>query len=151
MTAGWREELRSRGYRVTPQRQLVLEAVSSLEHGTPEQICDEVRRTASGVNISTIYRTLELLEGLGLVVHTHLGHGAPTYHPADRADHVHLVCRGCGSVIQVTPAVTEELVTTLRSDYGFAADVQHLTVFGRCQQCRAAETASAPGGQGTPG
>lgn len=145
MTA-WHEELRSRGYRVTPQRQLVLEAVTTLEHGTPEQIREEVRRTASGVNISTIYRTLELLEQLGLVVHTHLGHGSPTYHLADEADHVHLVCRGCGDVTEVSPAVTAGLVQALRSDFGFETDVQHLTVFGHCDQCQAADATSATDG-----
>lgn len=146
MTA-WHEELRSRGYRVTPQRQLVLEAVTGLEHGTPEQICEEVRRTAAGVNISTIYRTLELLEQLGLVVHTHLGHGAPTYHLADEADHVHLVCRDCGEVTEVSPSMTAGLVTSLRAEHGFETDVQHLTVFGHCQRCR---DASAPDGAREP-
>lgn len=139
----WHEELRARGYRVTPQRQLVLEAVRTLEHGTPEQICAEVRRTAQGVNISTIYRTLELLEQLGLVVHAHLGHGAPTYHLADEADHVHLVCRGCGEVTEVSPTVTSGLVRELRSDHGFETDVQHLTVFGHCPSCRRVDGAES--------
>ena len=62
-------KLHSLGYRLTPQRQLVLEAVDSLEHATPDDILVEVRKTASGVNISTVYRTLELLEELGLVSH----------------------------------------------------------------------------------
>ena len=75
---------RAQGYRLTPQRQLVLEAVAALGHATPDEICAEVRKTARGVNISTVYRTLELLEELGLVTHAHLGHGAPTYHLADR-------------------------------------------------------------------
>ena len=74
--------LRSLGMRLTPQRQLVLEAVTTLRHGTPDEIGAEVRRTAGAVNISTVYRTLELLEELGLVRHAHLGHGAPSYHPA---------------------------------------------------------------------
>ena len=94
MTQAWDEELRARGYRVTPQRQLVLEAVTKLEHATPEEICASVQQTARGVNISTIYRSLELLEQLGLVTHTHLGHGAPRYHLAAEAEHVHLVCAG---------------------------------------------------------
>src|SRR5262245_43917847 len=104
MAETWQQELRARGYRVTPQRQLVLEAVTSLRHGTPEEICAEVQRTAHGVNISTVYRTLELLEDLALVKHTHLGHGAPTYHVATEADHVHLVCQRCGAVQDVSPA-----------------------------------------------
>ncbi len=61
--------LRAQGYRLTPQRQLVLPAVNELGHGTPDEICLEVQRTAGGVNISTVYRTLELLEELGLVTH----------------------------------------------------------------------------------
>ena len=103
MRQAWDEELRARGYRVTPQRQLVLEAVTKLEHATPEEICASVQQTARGVNISTIYRSLELLEQLGLVTHTHLGHGAPRYHLAAEAEHVHLVCAGCGRITQVSP------------------------------------------------
>src|SRR2546430_17603173 len=83
---GWDEQLRARGYRVTPQRQLVLEAVARLDHATPEEIGAQVQQTARGGNISTIYRTLELLEQVGMVTHTHLGHGAPIYHLASHAD-----------------------------------------------------------------
>jgi Fur family ferric uptake transcriptional regulator len=135
--AEWHEELRARGYRLTPQRQLVLDAVVELGHATPEEIVDRVRRTASGVNISTVYRTLELLEELGLVTHTHLGHGAPTYHSATDADHVHLVCRECGAVEEVPPAVVEESVRRIAADHDFAVDVSHFAVFGVCGVCRA--------------
>lgn len=136
MADTWQEELRARGYRVTPQRQLVLEAVTELEHGTPEEICTRVQRTARGVNISTIYRTLELLEDLGMVKHTHLGHGPPTYHLATQAEHVHLVCRECGKVEDVTPKVAGGLVDVLAREYGFETDVHHLTVYGLCKSCR---------------
>ena len=134
----WDEELRSRGYRVTPQRQLVLEAVAKLDHATPEEIAASVQKTAKGVNISTIYRTLELLDNLGLVTHTHLHHGAPTYHLASRADHVHLVCRDCGKVGEVSPEAIKPLITALDEGEGFETDVAHLTVFGRCRDCRLA-------------
>ncbi len=137
MAPAWDEELRARGYRVTPQRQLVLEAVTKLEHATPEEICADVQATARGVNISTIYRALELLEQLGLVTHTHLGHGAPRYHLAAEAQHVHLVCAQCGQVTQVDPDAVSALVTALRDNHGFETDVGHLTVFGRCAGCRA--------------
>ena len=132
----WDEELRSRGYRVTPQRQLVLEAVARLDHATPEEIAASVQQTAKAVNISTIYRTLELLDNLGLVTHTHLNHGAPTYHLASDADHVHLVCQDCGKVEQTTPDVIRPLVTALEDKHGFETNVAHLTVFGRCADCR---------------
>jgi Fur family transcriptional regulator, ferric uptake regulator len=136
VTEPWHEELRARGYRVTPQRQLVLEAVTALRHATPEEICAEVQRTARGVNISTIYRTLELLEQLGLVKHTHLGHKPPTYHLATEANHVHLVCRECGEVYDVTPTVARGLVEVPEDEHGFETDVHHLTVYGRCRNCR---------------
>jgi Fur family ferric uptake transcriptional regulator len=141
MTQAWDKELRARGYRVTPQRQLVLEAVTKLEHASPEEIWEDVQQTASGVNISTIYRALELLEQLGLVTHTHLGHGAPRYHLAAEADHVHLVCSSCGRITQVPPDEVSALVTALDEDHGFQTDVGHLTVFGRCAECRAREGA----------
>ena len=132
----WDTELRAHGYRVTPQRQLVLEAISKLDHATPEEIAAQVQETARGVNISTIYRTLELLDKLGLVTHTHLRHGAPTYHLASDADHVHLVCQDCGRVTEVAPEGIRALVTALDEGHGFETDVTHLTVFGRCSECR---------------
>ncbi|GAB3406001.1 Fur family transcriptional regulator [Flindersiella endophytica] len=128
-------ELRSRGYRLTPQRQLVLEAVQELGHATPDEVLTAVRSKARGVNQSTIYRTLELLEELELVTHTHLGHGAPTYHPASAPDHAHLVCRSCDRVQQVDPDVVEPLVHALQERYGFVTDIRHLTVQGDCADC----------------
>jgi Fur family transcriptional regulator, ferric uptake regulator len=137
MERTWDEQLRARGYRVTPQRQLVLEAVDRLGHATPEEIVTEVQQTARGVNISTVYRTLELLEQIGMVTHTHLSHGAPTYHLATASEHVHLVCRDCGRVSEVSPAAIEPLTALLEHEYGFETDVRHLTVFGRCKECQA--------------
>ena len=137
---GWQSELRAKGYRLTPQRQLVLEAVGVLGHATPEEIAVAVRQTASGVNISTVYRTLELLEELGLVQHTHLGHGAPTYSVASDHDHVHLVCRDCGAVDEVDTSVVEDVVRRLSAERGFSVDVGHFAVFGRCRACTAAAT-----------
>jgi Fur family ferric uptake transcriptional regulator len=128
-------ELRSRGYRLTPQRQLVLEAVTTLGHATPEDVHAWVRERSASVNISTVYRTLELLEDVGLVNHAHLTHGAPTYHAAAAPEHVHLICRDCGKVTEIEPAVVAPMVDTLRAEQGFVADVGHLTVFGSCQEC----------------
>jgi Fur family ferric uptake transcriptional regulator len=131
------DELRSRGYRLTPQRQLVLEAVSTLGHATPEDVHAWVRERSSGVNISTVYRTLEVLEEVGLVKHAHLSHGAPTYHAAAAPEHVHLVCRDCGKIIEIEPSEITPMVDELRHTHGFAADIGHLTVFGSCSECAA--------------
>ena len=135
---GWQAQLRARGYRLTPQRQLVLEAVGKLGHGTPEEIAADVRQTAAAVNISTVYRTLELLEQLGLVQHTHQGHGAPTYSIPSDDDHVHLVCRDCGGVDEVDSSVVDEVVRRLSAERGFTVDVGHFAVFGLCRACAAA-------------
>ena len=132
MAQTWDDTLRASGYRVTPQRQLVLEAVARLEHATPEDIYAEVRQTARGINVSTVYRTLELLEELDLVKHSHIHHGAPTYHLAQAAQHVHLVCRRCEQLTEVDQSAVTPLVTALEEHQGFLTDVGHLTVFGLC-------------------
>jgi Fur family transcriptional regulator, ferric uptake regulator len=134
-SVAWHSELRARGYRLTPQRQLVLEAVDSLRHATPDEIFEEVHRIASGVNISTVYRTLELLEELELIRHAHLGHGAPSYSVAWDDDHVHLVCRECGGVDEVAPETLSDVVQRLHAERGFDVDVGHFAVFGRCAGC----------------
>ncbi len=137
--ADWRERLRARGYRLTPQRELVLRAVDRLGHATPDEVLTSVREESQAVNISTVYRTLELLEELDLVRHAHISDRAPTYHTTASPPHLHLVCRGCGSVTEVAPDVVTPLTRTLREDHGFTTDVGHLTVFGTCADCAAGE------------
>ena len=134
-TQDWQETLRSKGYRLTPQRELVLHAVERLGHATPDEVLTAVRRESQAINISTVYRTLELLEQLGLVRHAHISDRAPTYHSTATPTHLHLVCRSCGSVTEVSPEVVEPLTGMLREDYGFATDVGHLTIFGTCRSC----------------
>src|ERR1700728_2042421 len=144
MSQTWDAALRASGYRVPPQRELVLEAVTRLKHASPEEIFAELHQRASGVNVSTIYRTLELLEQLGLVTHTHLGHGAPRYHLAAEAQHVHLVCRECRRLTELAPEGATPLVKALDEEHGFETDVGHLTVFGICRDCRGLPEASGP-------
>jgi Fur family ferric uptake transcriptional regulator len=128
--------LRERGLRLTPQRQLILEAVHELGHATPELVHNHVRERVAGVNITTVYRTLELLENLGLVNHTHLSHGSPTYHAAGADQHVHLVCRACGSISEVDPSVMLPVTDRLRDEKGFRVDVGHVSLFGECADCK---------------
>ncbi len=134
-----RSTLHDRGMRMTPQRQLVLDAVRELDHATPEQICAHVQRAAPAVNITTIYRTLDLLEGLELVRHTHLGHGAPSYSTRPH-EHVHLVCHSCGAVVEVSPGELDGLAATLLERRGFELDPAHLALSGRCARCSREET-----------
>lgn len=122
--------LHARGLRLTQQRERVLAAVRNLGHATPEQIFDAVPE----VDLATVYRTLELLEEIGMVRHTHLDHGAPAYRPAED-DHVHVVCHQCGSVVDAPAALADDLERRLRDERGFWLDRAHLTVFGRCTSC----------------
>jgi Fur family ferric uptake transcriptional regulator len=131
-TADLATSLRARGLRVTPQREQVLAAVRALGHATPEQISD----TVVGVDVTTVYRTLELLEELGLVRHAHLGHGAPSYRPAED-EHIHVVCHACGVVTDADAALVDTLAERLQADSGFVLDRAHFTVFGRCRSCAA--------------
>lgn len=133
-----RRTLHERGMRMTPQRQLVLDAVRELSHATPEQICQRVQLTAPTVNITTVYRTLELLEKLSLVRHTHLGHGAPSY-SVDEHEHVHLVCHRCGRVSEVPCSLLDGVSARLDADQGFQLDASHLALSGTCRDCVAEE------------
>ena len=135
VTEDWQSKLREKGYRLTPQRELVLRAVEKLGHATPDEVLAAVRQESQAVNISTVYRTLELLEQLGLVRHAHITDRAPTYHSTATPDHVHLVCRNCGSITEVEPEVIKPLTDALEERYGFTTDVGHLTVFGTCRNC----------------
>lgn len=143
MDTSLRQTLRQRGLRMTPQRQLVLDAVLDLEHATPEQICAQVQLNAPAVNITTIYRTLDLLERLGLVQHNHLGHGAPSYSPQGH-EHVHLVCHWCGTVTEVSPDLLDELGDRLRRDAGFQLDATHVALSGTCANCVGVDGAALP-------
>jgi Fur family transcriptional regulator, ferric uptake regulator len=136
MTSDWRVRLREKGYRLTPQRELILEAVERLGHATPDEVLAEVRTHSTAVNASTVYRTLEVLEELGLVRHAHLSDRAPTYHSMSEHEHFHLVCRNCHRVISVDPDVLTPVSDRLVAEHDFVVDVGHLTVFGRCGSCR---------------
>lgn len=129
------QRLRGSGYRLTPQRRLILDAVRQLGHATPEDVANEVREV--GINTSTVYRNLEVLEGLGLLKHTHLVDRAPTYHVVSEHEHIHLVCRECQRVRSVAPDVVSVLVETLATQHGFVVDVGHLAIFGHCVSCEA--------------
>jgi Fur family ferric uptake transcriptional regulator len=131
----WQERLRASGHRLTPQRELVLAAVETLGHATPDEVYAEVRARSEAINLSTVYRTLELLDELGLIKHAHLTDRAPTYHAAGGHEHAHLVCRRCHRVISVGTEQVAAALGPLVGEHGFAPDYGHLSVFGLCQDC----------------
>ena len=130
-------KLRNQGYRLTPQRMMILSAIeNSDDHISAEEIFGQVVAKYPHVNISTVYRTLELLKELNLVTETDLGEGRVRYHPAYKGHHHHLVCRECGAIIDLDESVIDSLKDTLLREYKFDADLRHLAIFGHCEKCR---------------
>jgi Fur family ferric uptake transcriptional regulator len=130
------ERLRERGMRMTSQRERVMAAVTQLVHATPDQVAESVPE----VDLTTVYRTLELLEQIGLLAHTHLGHGAPSYRLA-ADDHIHVVCHRCKKVVDAPAGLADPLAKQLSDERGFVLDRSHFTVFGTCADCAAGGTA----------
>jgi len=131
----WDDVLHSAGLRATPARQLVLDALDELGHGTPEELHARVETRLVGLSLSTVYRSLETLAEHGVVGHTHLGGHGKTYQLATHADHAHLVCRACGAVTEVDPDLVRRFLVGLTERHAFLPDAGHLSVFGVCATC----------------
>jgi Fe2+ or Zn2+ uptake regulation protein len=127
--------IREQGERVTTARRALITAlVQARGHVTAEDLAALVQKEQPDVHLSTIYRSLDALERMGVVDHVHLGHGRAVYHLADEP-HQHLVCEVCGTVIEVPDATFAELESTLRRRYGFTIRPNHFAVLGRCRAC----------------
>jgi Fur family ferric uptake transcriptional regulator len=131
------ETLREQGYRLTPQRLMILSSIHGSDHHiSAEEIYAQVCAKYPNVNISTVYRTLELLKELGLVTETDLGGGKFRYHSVEKGHHHHLICRKCGRIFELDEAVLNPVEGAILRKYGFKADLSHLAVFGNCVQCQ---------------
>ncbi len=129
--------LRGMGYRLTPQRMMVVEALHSADkHVSAEEIFAQVQARYPYANISTVYRTLDLLEELGLVAKVALGDGCVRFHPVDKGRHHHLVCQKCQTIIDVPETALVPLAESLEREYGFKAELRHIALFGLCAKCR---------------
>jgi Fe2+ or Zn2+ uptake regulation protein len=129
--------LRERGQRVTPQRLAIARVLRELDsHVTAERVYGEVSARMPGVSLPTVYATLELLEQLGLVRRVSADTGAIVY-DGRMDDHHHLVCRRCGAIADVDPAVDVRGLLAGARDSGFAADYAQVVVMGLCSSCRA--------------
>ena len=125
------------GYRLTPQRIMILSAIENSDsHISAEEIYLQVRARYSHMNISTVYRTLELLSELGLVTETVMGDGRVRYHSIGKGHHHHLVCQGCGEIIDVEESMLSRLWDEIGQRYDFKVDMKHLAFFGLCSKCR---------------
>jgi Fur family ferric uptake transcriptional regulator len=132
------EVLRDRGLRMTPQRRaIVAEIMRTRGHISPTALARKVQREMPGVNASTVYRTLALLEEIGVLSHAHLEGGAE-YHRAEEAGHVHLTCSNCGAEDDLSLEEAEALSHLIERHREFLPDLTHFAISGLCAECRRA-------------
>jgi Fe2+ or Zn2+ uptake regulation protein len=129
------ELVRQHGGRVTSSRRILLRILfSSTGHRTAEELAAEVQVEAPDIHLSTIYRNLDDLEHLGVVVHSHFGHGPATYHLATSV-HGHFVCEECGKLVEVPDTMFSGLAQEAATRFGFTIDPHHFAMLGRCADC----------------
>ena len=130
------DDLRQRGYRITPQREHVVDILAHAgRHMSAEEIYAQLQERTRVSNISTVYRTLDVLWEEGFACRNDLSEGKIVYTTHMHGPHIHLVCRQCDQVIEAEPKVLSSLGDTLQTEYGFHADLQHLSIFGLCASC----------------
>ncbi len=121
---------------MTPQRRAIVEEIMRAKgHINAAAIARRVQARMPGVNASTIYRTLSLLEEIGVLSHAHLESG-PEYHRADEAGHIHLTCSNCGASDDLSMAEARSLHSLIQKHHGFTADLTHFAISGLCAKCR---------------
>jgi Fur family ferric uptake transcriptional regulator len=135
-----RDYLRARGLRWTPQRRLLLDVLAETDgHVTGSELVERCRDVDPGTTPSTVYRTLRVLEDLGVVRHAHGRDGREEFHVRPATDHGHLHCEHCGASWEIGPEDATATVASFRERFGFEVDLSHLTVVGRCAACRDGE------------
>ncbi len=133
------ELLRKAGHKMTPQRLMILRALRHAEgHVSASQIADEVRASYPFVDVSTVYRTLDVLKRMGLVTATDLGQGDVLFEWVQEAPHHHLVCQQCKGIQDLDHRYLDELGANIRKELGFAPTMHHFAIFGMCSHCQAA-------------
>ncbi len=131
--------LRGRGMRMTPQREMVLAALHDLaDHETADEIYRRVQARSTAVDLSTVYRTLELLQAMGMLAVAEAADGQRRYALTRlHSDHIHLVCRRCGREIEADAGAFRALAAEVQRRYGFTLDLAHRSLGGVCAACAA--------------
>lgn len=131
------DRLHSAGYRMTPQRQMILDAVCALGgHVTPDAVYEQVQLIAQTLNRSTVYRTLQFLSEQRILTPILLPDGRVGYELVGAVPHQHLVCRKCHKVEQIEHHTFQKVAAQLAQEYQFQVDLDHITLTGLCADCR---------------
>ncbi|HEV8401791.1 MAG TPA: Fur family transcriptional regulator [Candidatus Limnocylindrales bacterium] len=134
-----RDRLHARGLRWTPQRRVLIDVLARTDgHVTGAELVERCRAVDPGTIPSTVYRTLDVLEELGLLSHSHAADGREEFHVLPTAAHGHLHCIGCGTTWEIDADEAGALVASLERRRAFAVDLSHLSISGRCADCAAA-------------
>ncbi|MBU0491061.1 MAG: transcriptional repressor [Chloroflexi bacterium] len=135
------QQLRARGFRLTPQREMVLSVLHDVAGlVTAEEVHSRVQHLSSSVDISTVYRTLDLCQEFDLVSSVDPGDGQRRYELLGlHGAHLHLVCPACGQVTGIELEVAQALVEQLQAACGFQAILDHLSIPGLCPACAVAQ------------
>ncbi len=129
--------LRQHGYKFTPQRRVVIQAIASnQEHLTPTAIYEKVHRAQPNIGLATIYRTLEILARLKLICELHAGDSCRSYTISAPGHHHHLICSNCSKVVDFPNCELGEAQQSLSKQTGFRIDGHLLEFVGLCQACQ---------------
>ena len=136
-----KEDLKSKGYKLTPQRRAIVDTIIENEgkHLTAEEIYEQVKKNCPEIGLATVYRTILLLEDIGVISKLILNDGCSRYelvHRNERHRHHHLICNICNGVIEVEDDLLEELEDGIEKKYKFKILDHALKFFGICENCQ---------------
>jgi len=131
-----RAQLHNRGMRWTPQRRALVEVlIASDGHVTGTELVERCVAIDPDTTPSTVYRTLDVLEEIGLVRHSHGHDGREEFHILPTSEHGHLRCEACGATWEIEADEARQLTLSLARHRHFAVNLSHLTIVGRCGDC----------------
>ena len=129
--------LKKRGYRITPQREMVINIIAHSDHHmSAEEIFQQLNKLTQATNLATVYRTLDTLWEEGFACRNDLSEGKIVYATFKHGPHIHLVCRLCDQIIDADPKILTPIGKELSTKYNFEADLQHISIFGLCSGCQ---------------
>ncbi len=129
--------IRQSGFRVTPQRRAILQAVIEVGgHSSVEEVYQRVRQSNPTLNLATVYRDLNFLCELRILVAADVGGRTWVYELAGEKPHHHLVCRTCGKVVRIEQEEVQALIDRMEREHEFFIDMDHMALFGLCKDCR---------------
>jgi len=130
-------KLREQGYRITPQREIIVEIMAHCgKHMSAEEVMKKARKKTKSMNIATVYRTLDLLVENGLASRIDLDNGKTAYATGEHGPHIHLVCKHCGSITEISERDISTFLEKIEKRYNFDCRPYHFSIHGLCSNCK---------------